>query len=386
MQIYYWCPFLSKVATVDAVLNSALSVKKYSKNKINPHIINAVGEWNQFQNLIREKNIGLINFMNSNVLYKSLPRFSYLKSRFSYFLICIFSVAKLFSFLRQRNKNDIFVIHLISSLPLILIIIFNFKCKFILRISGYPKLNIFRKLLWKLCKNRISLVLCPTHDTQKNLMKQNLFSPDIYHTLYDPILDVKKICKMKKVKVPKFLENKKFILNIGRLTDQKNQIFLIKGFNKILKVFPDLYLVILGEGELDEQLKNLAKKLNIYENIIFAGFEANVFKYFNKAEFFILTSKWEDPGFVLVEAAFSRVPIISSDCQNGPKEILNDGAAGYLYKSANFDSFLNNFKKAKNETRQNLKIKRLNALKISKQYTTFRHFLSLQKVLQSIIK
>ena len=56
-------------------------------------------------------------------------------------------------------------------------------------------------------------------------MKQNLFSPDIYHTLYDPILDVKKICKMKKVKVPKFLENKKFILNIGRLTDQKNQIF-----------------------------------------------------------------------------------------------------------------------------------------------------------------
>lgn len=385
MQIYYWCPFLSKVATVDAVLNSAFSLKKYSKNKINPHIINAVGEWSQFENIIREKNIGLINFMNSNSFYDSLPRFSYLKSRISYLLICILSASKLFNFLNKRNKKDIFVIHLISSLPLILLIFFNFKCKFILRISGYPKLNFFRKLLWKLCKNKISLIFCPTNDTKKNLIKQNLFSPNIYYTLYDPILDVNKINKMKKAKVPKILMNKKFILNIGRLTDQKNQIFLIKAFNMILKDYPDLYLVILGEGELDKQLKNTAEKLDISQKIIFAGFEPNVFKFFNKAEFFILTSKWEDPGFVLIEAAFSRVPIISSDCQNGPKEILSNGSAGYLFESNDLDSFLSNFRKAKKDTKQSLKIKKYAALKNSKQYTTFRHFLSLQRILHSII-
>ena len=54
MNIFYWCPFLSKVATVQAVINSAISLKKYSKNKISPHIINAIGEWDDLQNLINE--------------------------------------------------------------------------------------------------------------------------------------------------------------------------------------------------------------------------------------------------------------------------------------------------------------------------------------------
>jgi len=176
MNIYYWCPFLSKVATVQAVLNSAISIKKYSKNKISPYIINTVGEWNQFKNIIDEKNIKLVNFIESKSLYKSLPRYSYLKSRFSYMLIFFLTILQLYKFLNKRTKNDIFVIHLISSLPLLLILLFNFKCKFILRISGYPKLNFFRKLLWKLCKNKLSIILCPTEDTKENLISKKIFN------------------------------------------------------------------------------------------------------------------------------------------------------------------------------------------------------------------
>lgn len=54
MNLYYWAPFLSNVATVKAVLNSATGVKKYSKN-IKPHIINAVGEWSVFEKNIKTK-------------------------------------------------------------------------------------------------------------------------------------------------------------------------------------------------------------------------------------------------------------------------------------------------------------------------------------------
>ncbi len=385
MNVYYWCPFLSKVATVQAVLNSAISLKKYSKNQISPHIINAVGEWDQFKNIIGDKKIGLVNFINSDFVYKTLPRFSYLKSRLSYFLICILSFSKLYSFLKQRKEGDFFIIHLISSLPLILVLFFNFKCKFVLRISGYPQLNIFRKLLWKLCKNKISLVLCPTIATKNNLVSQNIFRPNSYYILYDPVIEIEKFNKMKKEKIPEILKQKKFILNIGRLTRQKNQIFLIKNFKEILKNYPDLYLVILGEGELEYYLKKISKKLDINDKIIFTGYDDNVYKYLNKAEFFVLTSKWEDPGFVLVEAALSRAVIISSDCPNGPKEILNNGTAGYLFKSDNQDSFLENFKKAKNETIQNLRMKKILALKNSKNYTNYRHFLSLQSILKSNI-
>ena len=88
MNLYYWAPFLSHVATVQAVLNSASGVKKYS-NKVQPHIINAVGEWSLFEKKIKEKGIKLVSFKKSDTFYKKLPRYSFVKSRFSYLLICL---------------------------------------------------------------------------------------------------------------------------------------------------------------------------------------------------------------------------------------------------------------------------------------------------------
>ena len=64
MNFYYWSPFLSNVATVKAVLNSVISIKKYSK-QINPYIINAVGEWNTFEKEIKDNNIETISFKKS---------------------------------------------------------------------------------------------------------------------------------------------------------------------------------------------------------------------------------------------------------------------------------------------------------------------------------
>ena len=385
MNIYYWCPFLSKVATVQAVLNSAISIKKYSNNSISPHIINAAGEWNQLKEEIAKNDINLINFTESDSLYNALPRYSYLKSRFSYLVIFFSACMKLYFFLKNRKKQDIFIIHLISSLPLILILIFNFKCKFVLRISGKPQLNFFRKLLWKLCKNKISIVMCPTTDTKKSLISKNIFNLSSYHTLYDPVLEIKKFIMKKRERIFHKLENKKFILNIGRLTRQKNQAFLIEGFNKISKLYPELYLVILGEGELESHLKKISKNLKINHKIFFLGYDANVYKYLCKAEFFILTSKWEDPGFVLLEAAISRVPIISANCPNGPNEILSNNKAGYLYDSGDLESFVKNFKKAKNDKYKTINMKRLKALKNSKDYTIYRHYLSLNKILKTTV-
>ena len=86
MNLIYWCPYLSKVATVQAVLNSAASVKQYSKNNLNPQILNSVGEWNEQEENIKSKGIELINLINSRTFYPNLPRNSYIKSRISYHL------------------------------------------------------------------------------------------------------------------------------------------------------------------------------------------------------------------------------------------------------------------------------------------------------------
>ena len=63
------------------------------------------------------------------------------------------------------------------------------------------------------------------------------------------------------------------------------------------------------------------------------GYSENIFQYMKKAEAFILSSLWEDPGFVLIESAMSNLFIISSNCKNGPKEILLNGKGGLLFES-----------------------------------------------------
>ena len=75
------------------------------------------------------------------------------------------------------------------------------------------------------------------------------------------------------------------------------------------------------------------------------GYTKKINSYMKNAEAFILSSLWEDPGFVLIEAAMNNLFIISSNCKNGPTEFLNDGEGGILFKSnkknALFEAFKN---------------------------------------------
>ena len=100
-----------------------------------------MGEWCPFEKKIKDNGINLISFKEGYEFYEKLPRYSYLKSRFSYLLISLVTFLKLYNFLKSKRENDYIILHLITSLPLIIILFFNFKCKFILRISGLPKLN-----------------------------------------------------------------------------------------------------------------------------------------------------------------------------------------------------------------------------------------------------
>ena len=95
---------------------------------------------------------------------------------------------------------------------------------------------------------------------------------------------------------------------------------------------------------------------------------------------FILTSHWEDPGFVLIEAAFCRTFIISSNCKNGPLEFVGP-ESGLLYEEGNIEDFNKNFYKFINLSNTEIKQIKLNALKKTKNFTIFRHFLNLDKIL-----
>ena len=377
-KIFFWGPFLdNKIATIKAIRNSVYSINNYSKI-FEGYIIDAVGEWSNLNLKDKKK----LNFISTKInIIEKLPKFSFLKSRLSYWIIffrCFFPLKNLI----KKEKPEYIIIHLIVSLPLILFILFNFNTKLCLRISGFPKLNFFRKLLWKISSNKICKVMCPTNATVEYLKSKKIFKDDIF-CLEDPVLQIRTIPQKKfdKSLDPKFVKNS--IILIGRLTKQKNFELFINAFSKIVKKYPKLKANILGDGELKEDLKKLIDIIGLSKNIILLGHKENVFKYLFNSKIFILTSLWEDPGFVLVEAATLNRLIISSNCKNGPEEFLNHGKGGLIFESNSVNSLVNSIEIALKLNQTNIHEMILWSKKKTKKYLIYNHYKKIEKILNN---
>lgn len=376
--VYYWSPFLTHVATISAVIESAKSLRKYSK-KYEPVIIDACGEFESYKKILINNQINTIN-LTSFKYFKFLPKNGFFSSRFSYLLIFLFSFIPLYKVIKKKNP-DYFICHLITSLPMLLAKLFNFRSKFILRISGLPKFNFFRKFYWKTCGNVFFRITSPTNATINHLQLIKIFDEKKIFLLKDPIIDIQKIEKLKKQKIDPYFEKNQFIVAIGRLTKQKNFKFLISCFQKLTDSQPNLKLVILGDGEEMQNLKKLIHTKNLENNIFLLGHSQNVFSYLSRAKLFILSSLWEDPGWVLLEAAASNTLILSSDCKNGPSEIIDNNNAGQLYKSDDEQDFINKFNKIMSLDKAQINSKKLFAKKKSYSYTKFQHFKNLEEII-----
>jgi glycosyltransferase involved in cell wall biosynthesis len=369
-KIYYWSPFLSSIATSKAVINSARSLMKYGVD-YECYILNFFGEFNIFDD--SNSKVKFLNHYNFN-FSKYLPYKGKIKSRFSFLLFFIMGYFPLKKIL-DKNKPDYLIIHLITSLPLFILIFFNLKTKFILRISGYPHMNFFRKLLWKIALKKIYLITCPTYNTLNYLKSLNIVDNSKIKLLYDPVINVRSINKKKKEKI----DFKNYFLSVGRLTKQKNFMFLCKAFKKLIAENDSIKLIIAGSGEEDFQIKKFIKQNDLSKNIILLGYIKNIYPYFANAKGFILSSLWEDPGFVLIEASHCRTPVLSSNSWPGPIELIKDDFNGVTYENDNMESFLNKFKHFKNSVDiQNIK---LNGLRLSKKFSVFNHYKNLTKLI-----
>ena len=288
-------------------------------------VLNFFKEFDKLDNE-NKKSLKFINYYNFNFA-KFLPYKGKINSRLSFLIIFLLGFFPLKKILK-KDKPDYLIIHLITSLPLILLVLFNFETKFILRISGYPQMNFLRKLLWKLAFKKIYLITCPTLNTYKYIKSLNLTENNKIKVLYDPIISVKDINKKKNEKI----DLKNFYLSVGRLTKQKNFMFLCKAFNYIIKENKEIKIVIAGNGEEEKKLKDFIKRNGLEKNIILLGYVDNVYPLFKHSKGFILTSLWEDPGFVLVEASYCRNPVLSSNSWPGPVELIKNDFNGIILK------------------------------------------------------
>lgn len=374
-KIYFWSPFNSKIGTVNSVVNSIKSIKKFSKESYKPFLLDSTNEWKNYEDIfnliyLRKNKKDFRNYKNKGFIFS---RIFFLKIFFS----CFFPMKKIL----KENNPDYLIVHLITSLPLILFFLYKFNTKLVLRISGEPNLNFFRKFLWKIMSKKIFAITCPSRKTRDILVKKNIFESEKIHVLLDPILTISEFKSKKEKDIEIELKKTEYFLAVGRLTRQKNFSFLISSFNKLKKSYPKIKLVILGEGEEKDNLQRQISKLGLENSVTLKGFKENVFSYMKNATCLILPSLYENPGHVLIEAAISNCPIISSDCPTGPAEFLSYGKAGLLFELNNEKDFLNKIENFIKQS-EDEKIKRtVMAKKNSINYTIFRHYLSLKKII-----
>jgi len=119
------------------------------------------------------------------------------------------------------------------------------------------------------------------------------------------------------------------ISTAGRLSAEKNIAVLLNAF-ALMRRDLKAKLWIVGDGPERPYLESLAASLNIMDDIVFWGFQKNLYKFIQKSDIFVHTSLFEGFGNIILEAMACGVPVIATDCPFGPREIINNGENGIL--------------------------------------------------------
>lgn len=149
--------------------------------------------------------------------------------------------------------------------------------------------------------------------------------------IYNP-LDLKKITALAGEEIEGYVWFDQYlpvVINVGSLSDPKSQDDLLRAF-KIVRQKIECRLILLGEGEKEDELKRLSLSLGISSDVAFPGFQDNPFKFVSRSSVFVLSSRFEGFPNALTEAMACGIPVISTRCKSGPDEIITDNVDGIL--------------------------------------------------------
>ena len=371
LKIFIWAPMLSNVGTNGAMIGMAQSLKKHYNHEI--YLINVLGEFTKY----KSEEFYFIDFLKiNNVMPKT--------GKISKYLILLISLLSIPFLIRQilKHKPDIIITGLVGFIPGMLKYFFK-DLLVINSIQGYPKFNFIRKFIWKMFYKKSDYLITMTKQTKKDLEKIVGIDSQKIFTIENPILHRKiKMMSLEAIdNEDKYIFNKKVFCAIGRLTHQKNFIQLLSYLKRYSdQTNYDFNLIILGEGEKRKELEDYIEK-NKIKNFYLLGFKDNPYKYLAKSNVYICSSLWEEPGHTLMEAGYLNVPILTSNCPNGPDEIIKNNLNGLKYELGNEFDFLVKMKKINNlnEIEKNKLL--INMKKTILNYTKFRFAKNFAKII-----
>jgi glycosyltransferase involved in cell wall biosynthesis len=233
-----------------------------------------------------------------------------------------------------------------------------FKIRVIVRSNSAPEgwsQGIIKYFFFKTIFKFADKIIVNSYEFKKRFKRKfNLETTCIYNPLNknEIIKQSKKKCNIK------FNKKKLNIINVGRYTDQKDQITLLKAVNLIKKKI-NFKLLIVGKGVKKNSLIDFINSNNLKHNVQLINFTKNPFNLIGSSDLFILTSLYEGLPNVLLEALTLKKFIISTDCPTGPREILLNGRAGYLFKPRNYkelSKLIIKYKNNKNNQLEKIKL------------------------------
>ena len=123
---------------------------------------------------------------------------------------------------------------------------------------------------------------------------------------------------------------RRLLLAVGRLNEQKGFDYLLKAFSGLVAIYQDWDLVILGEGPLRESLESQIQTYGLEKRVYLPGRAGNVGDWYQRADLFVMSSRYEGFPMTLVEAMAYGCAVVSYDCDTGPRDIIREGVDGLL--------------------------------------------------------
>ena len=199
--------------------------------------------------------------------------------------------------------------------------------------SGWSK-NFIKNEFYKFIIKFADDVMVNSLDFKRSFKKRfNIKTKCIYNP-FDKNF-VNKNLKNKIIKNIFFKKNYLNIVSVGRLTDQKDHLTLLRAINSLSNNFK-IRLAIIGKGNMKDNLQEYINKKKLQNKVRLIGYLKNPFPYILRSNILILTSKFEGLPNILLEGQYLKKYIISTDCPTGPKEILLNGKAGDLIKIGDY--------------------------------------------------
>jgi len=228
---------------------------------------------------------------------------------------------------KERDIDTVISFMMMGNLSTVLSrVVFRNKAKIILSVRNNP-LKSDKKSRWqkKMLYGKADKVVALSEGVEHILKKDFSLSNTTY---IHNIQDIEKFNKLAEKEVKeehKEIFNDGFVfITIGSLRRAKGQWYLLRCFKKVVEANKeyDPKLIILGDGNLKPKLIRLTKDMNLENNVLLLGKVENVFPYLKKSDCFVFSSIHEGFGNVLTEALSQNLPVISTDCIAGPREIL----------------------------------------------------------------